>query len=219
MILDPVIHAKDQLVFDVGANAGKKVYEYLLWGARVVAFEPQPDCINLLRDQYGTNPAVTIVPKAVSNLPGTQEFMICRQSNTLSTMSPKWKTSRFHQYRWDDKILVDTITLDEAITTYGKPVFIKVDVEGFEYDVLKSLTQPVYAVCFEYMSEFIQDVPVILNYLSTLGFSSFNFGVGEAFPFLPQNVNREQLWLSLNEKKVTHPNPDLWGDIYAYYSQ
>lgn len=216
MILDPVVYAKDQLVFDVGANSGSKVREFLGWGAKVVAFEPQPECISILTDKYKDNPDVIIVPKAVGDVPGKHEFMICEQSNTLSTMAEKWKTSRFYKYHWDKHILVDVVTLDEAIVTYGKPVFIKVDVEGYEYNVFGGLSQPVKVVCFEYMSEFIQDVQAILDHLMSLGFSSFNFGVGGSFPYLPQNVDRGQLWSKLNEKMITHPNPDLWGDVYAY---
>lgn len=37
----------DDLVFDIGANIGTRVKIFLKLGANVVAFEPQPDCINI----------------------------------------------------------------------------------------------------------------------------------------------------------------------------
>lgn len=221
MILNPFIpiEKNSSIVFDVGANSGSKVYEFLEWGAKVIAFEPQPECISYLQNTYGSNPNLTIVQKAISNVQGQQELSICTQVNTLSTMSTKWHTGRFRNYAWDKKLVVDCITLDDAVATYGKPVFIKIDVEGFEYQVVKSLSQPVYALSFEYSSEFIDDVTTITDYLLKLGFSSFNFSVGDYFPFLPENVNFDKLMAELTIKKTTHPNPDLWGNIYAYYSQ
>ena len=42
------VHA-DDLVFDVGANIGDKTEIFLGLGARVVAVEPQPDCMRELK--------------------------------------------------------------------------------------------------------------------------------------------------------------------------
>jgi FkbM family methyltransferase len=41
-------------------------------------------------------------------------------------------------------------TLDELIGKHGVPVFIKIDVEGFEEAVLQGLSQPVRALSFEF---------------------------------------------------------------------
>lgn len=39
-------------IFDVGAHVGDKAVMFLASGARVVCFEPQPECANVLRDKY-----------------------------------------------------------------------------------------------------------------------------------------------------------------------
>src|SRR5262245_14614026 len=44
----PFIHPGD-LCFDIGANYGFKTEVFLSLGARVVAFEPQPDCCQELK--------------------------------------------------------------------------------------------------------------------------------------------------------------------------
>ena len=45
--------------------------------------------------------------------------------------------------------MVELITLDHAIETYGLPNYIKIDVEGFELPVVRGLSKAVALVSFE----------------------------------------------------------------------
>ena len=53
------------LVFDVGAHVGDRVAAFRALGARVVAVEPQPAIVRVLRVLYGRDPAIMIEPQAV----------------------------------------------------------------------------------------------------------------------------------------------------------
>jgi FkbM family methyltransferase len=142
--------------FDVGAHVGSRVRAWRKLGAHVVAIEPQPDFVRILRLFFGRDREVTILPVAVGAEPGTARLALSTATPTVSSMSPDWIESvtadrGFSRVRWDRTVEVEVTTLDELIATHGEPAFCKVDVEGFEAEVLSGLTRPVAALSFEYL--------------------------------------------------------------------
>jgi hypothetical protein len=71
-------------------------------------------------------------------------------------MSSDWMSSvstdrSFARVRWDRTVEVEVSTLDDLIARHGEPVFCKIDVEGFEVDVLAGLSRPLRGLSFEYL--------------------------------------------------------------------
>ena len=68
---------------------------------------------------------------------------------------------------------------------FGKPVFCKIDAEGYEYKVLKGLSEPIDLVSFEFTptSEFIDSAINAIRYLSDIGKATFNYTRGEPLSF------------------------------------
>ncbi|MFB9235823.1 FkbM family methyltransferase [Plantactinospora siamensis] len=148
--------APGELGFDVGAHVGGRVRTWRRIGARVVALEPQPDCLRVLRLLFGRDGAVTIVPAAAGERAGTASLALSTATPTVSSLSPDWIRSvsadrGFRRVRWDRRVEVPVTTLDRLIAEHGEPAFCKIDVEGFELDVLRGLTRPVRALSFEYL--------------------------------------------------------------------
>ena len=144
------------LCFDVGAHVGSRVRAWRSLGARVVAIEPQPDFVQLLRILFGRDPDVVVLPQAVRAQSGREAIRIATATPTVSSLSPTWVSTvaahrRFGRVRWDRAVEVDVVTLDGLIATYGLPAFCKIDVEGFETEVLSGLSRPVPALSFEYL--------------------------------------------------------------------
>ncbi|TDC47249.1 FkbM family methyltransferase, partial [Actinomadura sp. KC345] len=138
------------VAFDIGAHVGGRVRVWRHLGARVIAVEPQPDCLRVLRLFYGRDRDVAIVPGAAGAEPGRAELAVSSATPTVSSMSRDWITSvtrdrSFARVRWDGAVEIEVTTLDDLIAAHGEPAFCKIDVEGFEADVLAGLTRPLPA--------------------------------------------------------------------------
>ena len=129
------------LIFDVGANIGDMTNIFKNNAKKVVAFEPNPQLSNQLRYRFNMD-NVVIDPRGISDDIGIKNFNISA-AHTISTLSDDWVTnSRFSDLNaWDLVLEIETITLDKAIDEYGVPDYIKIDIEGYEYEVLTSFTK------------------------------------------------------------------------------
>lgn len=136
---------------------------------------------------------------------------------TPSSISREWveavRTSgRFADYLWHESQRVSVTTLDRLIEQYGVPVFCKIDVEGFEFQVLRGLSGPLKAVSFEFTPEFIDAAVNCVRYLSQLGSNRFNYSVRESMCLsLPGGVDADRTC----ELLLHLPNKSIFGDVYA----
>ncbi len=133
----------NDLCFDLGAYRGFKTELMLSFGARVVAVEPIPASYERMTEIVGRNTRATLLQAAVGAFDGVAALHIAR-SRQLSSLRSDW------QAEWTGEIEVETVKLDTLIARFGQPRFCKIDVEGFELEVLKGLSQPLPIVCMEF---------------------------------------------------------------------
>jgi FkbM family methyltransferase len=202
------------MVFDIGAHVGAKAAWFAELGARVICVEPQPNMVQILKRRFNPYPLVTIVPKGVASQPGKLEMSISSKNPLISTFSHEWKSGRFSNMIWDQTVPVEVTTFDQLVMEYGCPRYTKVDVEGFETDVFGGLNSRVGCISFEFTSEFLINAVKIVNHLFEIGYSKFNFSIGEADQwFLPHWSAREDTFNTLY--KICGNDSLCWGDIYA----
>lgn len=169
------------LIFDIGANIGDKTDTFLRIGARVVAVDPDERNQAILRQKflsYRMRPKpVTIVGKAVGATAAVETMLVCAPGSVFNTLSKKGAsmvsgaTSRPEQpleaFEYQEERTVETTTLEHLIEAYGLPSLIKIDVVGFELEVLRGLHRPVPCLSFEIaLPEFR---PEMLNCVEILG--------------------------------------------------
>jgi len=85
---------------------------------------------------------------------------------------------------WARSLSVPMTTLDLLIERHGLPCFIKIDVEGFEEEVLQGLSRPIKALSFEFTTIQRQVALACVNRCVTLGYSRFNVALGESQTFV-----------------------------------
>lgn len=197
-----VLGPRLNLVFDIGANVGDTTRMFRTIARKVVALEPDDENYSILKMRFGSNSKVRIVKKAVSETEGEAEFFIQEEGSAFNTLSDKWvnvlgdeKLTRFNATaKFQATKKVKTTTLDLLIKEFGKPDFIKIDVEGFEYQVVKSMSQPVPFLSFECnLPEFKNETIQIIQYLDGLSKNyRFNYYNEKEF-LLPQFVDAAEM--------------------------
>lgn len=206
---------RGDLCFDIGANIGGRTNIFLKLGANVVAVEPQELACRKINKLYGNNKNLIIVNKGLASEKGFLELSVCADCSVLSTMSEKWKKEGIFSKEYEqvrvERVLVDT--LDNLIAEYGLPKFCKIDVEGFELDVLKGLSKQIPYISFEFTKKLLEDAEKCVNYLISIGRCRFNFSPAESGKmFFKDWVSAKELFLNIEK------NNEVWGDIYAKFA-
>jgi FkbM family methyltransferase len=125
------------IVLDVGANSGVYTVQQARRGARVYAFEPNPDCYRRLQKSVRANNVesrVMTVNRALGATAGSAELLVPEGITIMGSLRPEWNP------RGAGKgVRVEVDTVDQAVRTLGidRIDLLKVDVEGLELDVLQ----------------------------------------------------------------------------------
>jgi FkbM family methyltransferase len=204
------------LVFDIGANVGSRTAIFLSLGARVLAVEPQADCMAQLKAHFGRHPRAAFYLGGAAAAPGELELHLSTV-NATSSFSPEWieclkNRPGWENHRWYATQKVPVTTLDALIAAHGTPVFIKIDVEGYELPVLQGLSQAVAALSFEYSPEMLSAAAACMARLQQLGVYEFNAVYKESFAFMRSEWTTAEAVMQLLEH---HPIKHRSGDIYA----
>ena len=122
-------------VIDIGANIGYyALQEAHLVGetGKVIAIEPVPDNVTLLRKNVEANGYrnVHIYPVAIGTKNGTTKIHISHESN-LASLIP--------QDRHSTSVDVPVWTLDSLLEQEERVDYIQMDIEGYEVEVIKGM--------------------------------------------------------------------------------
>ena len=203
------------LVFNVGANMGTRTQIFLDLGARVIAVEPQEAMCDVLRRRFAVRD-VRIIQAACGPTDSDVELHLCTD-NQLATCAPGWAESlqdRWSAEKWQQTITVRQITLDWLVESFGYPSFVKIDVEGYEREVLKGMnnwTCP--CLCFEATIPYVEPaIECVEDLAGRIGYDVFNYIVQEHMELrLDRWVPAERMIEILR----TLPESTFYIDVFA----
>jgi FkbM family methyltransferase len=205
------------LAFDIGAHVGNRVRVFRRIGARVIAVEPQPDFVAVLRFLYERDRGVVIEASGAAAVPGEGKLHLSTRTPTVSTFADSWMDDvqtdrRFQRVRWDAVINVPLVSLDELIARHGEPQFCKIDVEGFEHEVLNGLSQPLPALSFEYIPIAASRAIACIERARALGDYRYRHSRVETHRWADRGWLKPQTMIEI---LGALPTGDRSGDVYA----
>lgn len=195
------------LVFDVGANLGNYAEALCAVGAMVVAIEPDPRNVKVLKKRLHSD-HVRIEPCALGRSEGSADLRIASDRVDISTLSQRWAENQ--NADWQGTVRVPVRTLDAIAKDYGIPKYVKVDAEGYDAEVLRGMSsfRP-EILSFEFLPD---DMDVARECIQLFPECAFNYVIEQRSRF---ELNR---WVSDQEilpALLDLPKTVLYGDVFA----
>jgi FkbM family methyltransferase len=132
----------NDVVYDVGGHIGYTALLFASLARQVHVFEPGPNNLPYLYANVGSKPNVRVVASAVGAEGGNSLMLVeslTGQNNTLLQSADSFRSTMSNAFtraksRWEE---VRVTTLDDYARESPRPDLIKIDVEGYEFEVLR----------------------------------------------------------------------------------
>jgi FkbM family methyltransferase len=156
------------LVYDIGANEGFTTQYFLNMRAkRIIAIEPDPEAIKILRFRFAKSKKVHLIQVALGDKTGPFPFYQISPHSGYNTFVYDW----YHKHALSDSKILEAnmVRITDIFQQYGLPDLIKIDVEGTEWEIIKTIHQDIPFLCFEAnLPLFASNTRFILQHLKAL---------------------------------------------------
>lgn len=202
--------ARPELLIDVGANRGQSIIAMRRFrpGAPIISFEPNPAMFAWLERRFGDWPDVRLENVALGvqagvlslHIPAYRGFTYDGLATTRAEMARSYFSSDT-LFGFDPaKISVQEVdTPVRTLDSFGlAPTFIKIDVEGGEFDVLSGAVETLKLWRPTLMIERFYDDPRIPQLLASLGYVQMRPERGRFVPGESTSLN--MFWMSAGQE-------------------
>ena len=140
LLADEVLSgAKRRVALDIGANIGNHCLFLARHFDRVVAFEPNPVARHLLNANLAINRIenVRVDARGLSDQAGSESLVV--KAGNLGASHVKGARDDGRRWGSSGEVAIELTTGDQCLDPEADIDFIKLDVEGFEHEVLQGL--------------------------------------------------------------------------------
>ena len=200
---------KKKLIFDVGSNQGDKAYVFSKIGKKIILFEPDKTCCDILENRFKNFENILIEKIALARRKTDKKsFITVKNNSSYNSLNPKRINFLKNNFKFLLKrTYIKTKNINFYIKKYGIPDFLKIDTEGSEYEIIKSLKKEhkrlISCICFEAnLPFFFKETLMIISLFPN---SCFNLRIWNKYNFVHhKSMSAKDLKLYLRNKKKTY---------------
>jgi len=181
------------MFLDIGANRGQSIESIMLVRpkAKIVAFEPNPELWNKLRKRYGHQREIQLCNIALSDqedeidlfVPSYHGYSFDGLASLDYEKAFTWLSSRTLFFFSEQDITVQRYEIQSKTLDSLKlqPFFIKIDVQGFELNVIKGALETIKQHSPVFLIESLGKKSEIMSILNGFGYRMYAFRDGYFF--------------------------------------
>ncbi|MCE0496356.1 MAG: FkbM family methyltransferase [Methylacidiphilales bacterium] len=128
------------LIYDIGMHNGDDTAFYLACGFRVIAVEADPDLVALANKRFKTeidSKKLVILNVGIAEHTAQAAFWINEEDSTKNSFNRELTARYGHPHH---SILINCRRLDEILSEYGVPFYLKIDIENNDIVCCNQLT-------------------------------------------------------------------------------
>lgn len=200
---------KDDIVIDFGANIGIfSLYAEEKLAKTIYAFEPIKEYADLFRKNLEKYSNINFFQSAISYKDGKSEIIFNIEDNTILKdvwLEQNWKID-------DKKEEIELISINNFMNNLEKVDYLKIDIEGSEYDIFENITtenlNKIRKIGGEYHWNYNNRLETTINKLKENNFDVYSFDtksefkIGKLFAIKKNNKQNTDL-LTNNKGKFT----------------
>ena len=199
-------------LFDIGANKGNYTLANINKYDKIVLVDANYQLCKEMK-----LPDKCVIENCIVSSDKNVPFYINKDSDTISTASTFWiNEGRFSKNNsWECHNNIPTMSIDDLVNKYGIPSYIKIDVEGYEKNVIKSMSKYYCELSFEWAEESLSDIFDTITYLKDIGYNNFAIQYKDDYTFIPNEYISYDNIMDDLKKNCKAERKELWGMIHC----